>query len=148
MIVNKWSDVTPVINKIDVLKIVPNDEIIRGCWRADRHHLARSRALDEIHCTAGCGRRSQHPNKAPQRTLSDRALDADLGAADPADAAPADAPRIAPDSAKPDGFVAPKTPRHDRKVAGECTKAHSQRRCPTLGPRFTNMRSTKYRITN
>ena len=125
--VNKWSDDTPRINKIDVLEIISRYDEVRRGWRADRIRQLRRRALDKIHPAAGCARRPQHPNKAPQRTLSDRVLEADLRATDPADAAPAAAPSIAPDSAEADGFGVPKTPRHGRKVAGDNTKAHSQR---------------------
>ena len=64
-------------------------------------------------------RRLQHPNKVPRVTYLSGVLEADLRATDPADAAPAAAPSIAPGSAEPDGFGVPKSPRHDRKGAGE-----------------------------
>ena len=139
MTLNKWSDDTPRINQIDVLEIVPKYGIIRACWRADRIRQLRGRTLDEIHPAAGRPGRPKHPNKAPQRTLSDRVLEAGLRATDPADAAPAAAPSIAPDRQRtaPTQMGSecrrPKTPRHGRKVAGDNTKAHSQRTAAKLG---------------
>ena len=136
MVVNKWSDDTPRINKIDVLEIIVRYDEVRRGWRADRIRQLRRRALDEIPTPPGIPRRPKHPNKAPRRTLPDRVLEADLGATDPADAAPAAAPSIAPnaapaaapsiasDSAEADGFGVPKTPRHGRKVAGEWGQRH------------------------
>ena len=122
--VNKWSDDTTRINKIDVLEIVPKYGIIRACWRADRIRQLRRRTLYEIHPAPGCARRLQHPNKDPQVTYLSGVLEADRRATDPADAAPAAAPSIAPGSAEPDGFGVPKTPRHGRKVAGEWGQRH------------------------
>ena len=95
---------------------------VRACWRADRIRQLRRRTLDEIHPAAGCARRPQHPNKAPQVTYLSGVLEADRRATDPADAAPAAAPSIAPGSAEPDGFGVPKTPRHGRKVAGDSSQ--------------------------
>ena len=106
---------------------------MRVCWRADRIRQLHRRTIDEIHPAAGRPDRPKHSNKAPQRTLSDRVLEADLRATDPADAAPAAAPSIAPDSAEADGFGVPKTPRHGRKVADDNTKAHSQRTAAKFG---------------
>ena len=60
-------------------------------------------------------------------------LEVDLRATDPADAAPAAAPSIAPGSAEPDGFGVPKTPRHGRKVAGEW----GQRYVPTTDAKLS-----------
>ena len=133
MMVNKWSDDTPRINKIDVLEIISRYDEVRRGWRADRIRQLRRRALDKIHPAAGCARRPQHPNKAPQVTYLSGVLEADLRATDPADAAPAAAPSIAPDSAEADGFGVPKTPRHGRKVADDNTKAHSQRTAAKFG---------------
>ena len=122
--VNKWSDDTPRINKIDVLEIVPKYDIIRACWRADRIRQLRRRALDKIHPAAGCARRPQPANEAPQVIYLSGVLEADLRATDPADAAPAAAPSIAPGSIQPDGFGVPNTPWHGRKVAGEWGQRH------------------------
>ena len=53
---------------MDVLKIIPGDDELRGCWRADRIRQLRRRTLDEIPTPPGTPRRPQHPNKAPQVT--------------------------------------------------------------------------------
>ena len=70
-------------------------------------------------CTQTPLDRPKRPNKAPQVTYLSGVLEADRRATDPADAAPAAAPSIAPGSAEPDGVGVPKTPRHGRPVAGE-----------------------------
>ena len=108
---------------------------MRRDWREDRIRPLRRRALGEITMPPGTPRRPQHPNKAPQPTLLDRAFDADLGAADRSDAAPVAAPSIAPDSAEPDGFEAPKLPWHGCKVAGEWGQRHVRThvRCQIVG---------------
>ena len=122
--VNKWPDDTPRSNKIDVVEFTSRYDNIHRGWRADRHRLVRRRALGEIPTPPGTPRRPQHPTKAPQVTLPDRVLEADLRATDPADAAPAAAPSIALDNTEPDGFGVPKTPRHGRKVSGEWGQRH------------------------
>ena len=144
--VNKWTDDTPRINKIDVLEIISRYDEVRRGWRADRIRQLRRRTIDEIHPAAGRPDRPKHPNKAPQRTLSDRVLEADLRATDPADAAPAAAPSIVPGSAEPDGFGVPKTPRHGRKVAGDNTKAHSQQTAAKFG-RSRCVHTTSHGVT-
>ena len=132
MMVNKWSDDTPRINKIDVLEIISRYDEVRRGWRADRIRQLRRRTLDEIHPAAGRPDRPKRPNKAPQVTYLSGVLEADRRATDPADAAPAAAPSIAPGSAEPDGFGVPKTPRHGRKVAGEWGHRH----VPTTDAKF------------
>ena len=124
MMVNKWSYDTPRINQIIVLEIISRYDEVRRSWRADRIRQLRRRALDKTHPAAGCARRPQHPNKAPQVTYLSGVLEANRRAIDPADAAPAAAPSIAPDSVNPDGFGVPKTLRHGRKVAGEWGQRH------------------------
>ena len=114
--------------KIDVLKIIPGDDELRGCWRADRHLLVRRRALDEIHRSPVVPRRSQHPHKALRFTLPDRALDADLGAADPADAAKAAAPGTGPNSAEADSDPAPMILRHSSKWLARLPETPSEER--------------------
>ena len=64
------------------------------------------------------------PQQSPQVTYLSGVTEADLRATDPADAAPAAAPSIAPGSDEPDGLGVPKTPRHRRKVAGEWGQRH------------------------
>ena len=79
---DKWTDDTPIINKIDVLEIISRYDEVRRGWRADRIRQLRRRTLDEIHPVAGRPRRPQHPNKAPQVTLPEQVLDANIEAAD------------------------------------------------------------------
>ena len=80
--VNKWSDDTPRINKIDVLEIISRYDEVRRGWRADRIRQLRRRTLDEIHPAAGRPDRPKRPNKAPQVTYLSGVLDANLEAAD------------------------------------------------------------------
>ena len=86
--VNKWSDDTTRINKVDVLEVISGYDELRVCWRADRIRQLRRHAFDKIHPAPGCTRRPQHPNKAPQVTYLSGVLEADRRATDPADAAP------------------------------------------------------------